>query len=153
MFNYTNQSLSGFYTINNQDVFYGRNKRFNAFSVGVSVPLFIAPSLKRLKFNQLQINAQQMQLDAKLLETKMSLENNRLNIDKAWKQIDFYENTALKNSQILLNEANQKVQLGEIDFFQWLVMIQQALIIQNNYLDVLRNYNEQIITFKKLNNE
>jgi cobalt-zinc-cadmium resistance protein CzcA len=81
------------------------------------------------------------------------LENNRLNIDKAWKQIDFYENTALKNSQILLNEANQKVQLGEIDFFQWLVMIQQALIIQNNYLDVLRNYNEQIITFKKLNNE
>lgn len=153
MFSYTNQSLSGFYTINNQDVFYGRTKRFSSFNIGLSIPIFITPSLKRLRFSQLQIDAQQMQLDAKLLEYKMYLNNSLLAIEKASKQLDFFENIALKNSQTLLNESNQKAQLGEIDFFQWLVLTQQAIRIQNDYLDALRNYNEQIILFKKLNNE
>lgn len=152
-FSYNNQSMTGTYTINNQDIFYGRSKRFHAFEAGLSIPIIIGPTLKRLKFNQLQIDVQQVQLDATMLEYKMEMESVRQRIKQAVQQLDFYENTALKNSIIILNEANQKSKLGEIDFFQWLIMIQQVIRIQNDYLDALSNYNDQIIQFKKLYNE
>lgn len=37
---YFNQSLTGFQNVNGNDVFFGRDKRFQGFQVGLSVPLF-----------------------------------------------------------------------------------------------------------------
>ncbi len=152
-FAYLNQSLSGYYSIQNQEQFLGKNYRFHSFQAGIAIPLFFPGTTKRLKFEQMKVDQLQLELERKTFQYNAAYQQAQSEMKKASDALVFYEETALPNSQFIFDEANLRYKLGEINFTSWLIYVQQVIGIQTEYLNALGNYNSAIIAFKRINNE
>ena len=102
----------------------------------------------------------------KALETKTQIAENNLNFEKLKLQnqyqnlleehqknktaIDYYETKALKNVDLVTNVANKKFINGDINYLEWVMLINQNTEIQSNYIEAVRKSNETIINLMNL---
>ena len=64
--------------------------------------------------------------------------------------IAYYEKTALPNAQTLFKTANQQFIAGEINYLDWVILNNQAIEIENNYLEAIKALNETSIEINYL---
>ena len=62
----------------------------------------------------------------------------------------YFENTGLKNAQLIFETANKQFSNGEIDYLDWVMLTNQAINLQSNYMDAVKSYNETIIQINYL---
>lgn len=102
----------------------------------------------------------------KALETKTQIAENNLSFEKLKLQIqyqnllqeyqknktaiDYYETKALKNVDLVTNVANKKFINGDINYLEWVMLINQNTEIQINYIEIIRKSNETIINLMNL---
>ena len=65
--------------------------------------------------------------------------------------IDYYENSGKKLSDEILKVANMSYKHGEIDFFQYIQSLENALQIKIDYLDAILEYNNTILDIEFIN--
>ncbi len=117
---------------------------------GVALPLFNSNLKNRQK--ALEINSQ---------IAENNLQNEKLKLQSDYKQliqdskkyqetIDYYESQALKNVDLITKAANDKFINGDINYLEWVMLINQNTEIQSNYIEIVRKYNETIIRFGNL---
>lgn len=147
---YFNQTLIGYQTIQGTEVYIGPEKRFQGFSLGVGVPLWLGPELSRLKAGK--VMAQHATLATKLFEQRNAAEleqafqaHEQLGSSLAW-----HEDTGLPNAQLLLRQSTLAFQGGEIDALTHLYTVQRAMTLQEDYLRILLSYNQNILLIQHL---
>lgn len=102
----------------------------------------------------------------KALETKTQIAENNLNFEKLKLQnhyqellqeyqknktiIDYYETKALKNVDLVTNAANKKFINGDINYLEWVMLINQNTEIQSNYIEIVKKLNTTIIELNSL---
>lgn len=149
---YTNQSLSGFYDVNGQDVFFGTNKRFGYFNVGISIPLFTS---SRAKIKSLDYQKQAMEANVKqqqlLLETELQNALQQYNQDLV--QFDYYKELALPNANEIVSSAQLSYRTGEIDYVEYLLALQTATDTRLNYLKSIQEVNQSVINIYSIINK
>ena len=59
--------------------------------------------------------------------------------------INYFESTALKNAKLISATANKQFLNGDINYLEFVMLTNQAISIQSNYLDAIKNFNETII--------
>ena len=64
--------------------------------------------------------------------------------------INYFEKTALKNAKLIFETANKQFLNGELNYLEWVMLTNQAIGIQSNYLDAVKNLNETIIQINYL---
>jgi cobalt-zinc-cadmium resistance protein CzcA len=64
--------------------------------------------------------------------------------------VQYFENTGLKNATLILSVANKQFESGEINFMEWVILTNQSITIQSNYLDAIKNLNETSIQINYL---
>jgi cobalt-zinc-cadmium resistance protein CzcA len=64
-----------------------------------------------------------------------------------------YKKNALQNVAIIKETANKQFTSGAINFLDWTQLIQQAITIETNYLDIQKAQNEIIIAINYLMNK
>jgi cobalt-zinc-cadmium resistance protein CzcA len=114
-------------------------------SLGIAIPLFNT-SIKN-KIKALAVNNEIA--DNKLLIEKQ----NQLNkyqqglqdYHKYKATVAYYENEALKNVDLVLAIANKKFINGEINYLEWVMLINQNTQIQSSYIEAVRLLNNSII--------
>ena len=148
---YFNQTLIGQQNVNGQDQYFGPDKRFQGFQVGLSVPLWIFPHTARIKAaNLATMAAQKVQ------------ENNQLIIAQQYHQVmqetlknknslTYYRSSALETATLLITQSRKAFSNGELDYTALLLNLKQALSIQEGYLTALQEYNQSIVTIQYLN--
>ena len=57
----------------------------------------------------------------------------------------YYEKEALKNVDVILTTANKKFINGDINYLEWVMLINQNTEIQSNYLEAVRQLNNAIV--------
>ena len=62
--------------------------------------------------------------------------------------LDYYRNTALPNSNLLIEQSSKALQGGEISSLEHLLNLKNALDIKMGYLDILNNYNQAILNLE-----
>ena len=65
--------------------------------------------------------------------------------------IDYYETSGKKLSDEILKVANMSYKHGEIDFFQYIQSLENALQIKIDYLDAILEYNNTILDIEFIN--
>ena len=65
--------------------------------------------------------------------------------NKYLQTIKYYETTALNNSNLISKTANIQFVNGDINYLEWVLLTNQAISIQNDYVDTLKNLNDNII--------
>lgn len=150
---YNNQSLIGIQSVQGQERYFNSGYRFGYLSVGVAVPLFANKmyasqiSAAKIEVERSELLLQEMD---KKLATKMRIAQQE--IAKAQQNVLFYEQQALKNANQIITTANQQLQAGDIDFFQWTLWTNQSIAVRKEYIDALAAYNASIIQLLTLQN-
>lgn len=149
-FGYNNISFLG---VGADDVFYGsRTTRFQSLQMGVGIPIFYRANQSNIKMakiglkkseNQFQLLSSAIQNQYKKAELGLIAQQNALN---------YFENTALKNTKLIIETAENQFKNGEINYLQWVMLINSAISIQNQYIESLKKFNEYSIELQYLLN-
>ncbi|MBP8755295.1 MAG: TolC family protein, partial [Chitinophagales bacterium] len=59
--------------------------------------------------------------------------------------VKYFEETALRNADIISETATKQFENGDINYLEWTMLINNAISIQSNYIDSVNDLNQAII--------
>lgn len=130
--------------------YYNSSTRFQSVQVGLGIPLFFGSH--KAKINASKINQH-------ISENDYVIERNNLQLgyksvigqyQTNLETVNYFEKTALKNAKLIFETANKQFLNGELNYLEWVMLTNQAIGIQSNYLDAVKNLNETIIQINYL---
>jgi cobalt-zinc-cadmium resistance protein CzcA len=147
---YFNQTLIGFQTVNGAETYFGPEKRFQGFTVGLGIPLWAKPELAKVKAGK--ILEQKASLEAEQYDKTVdaAFAQAKQNHEKLWTSLDWFESSGMKNANLMLRQSTLAFEAGEIDHLGHLFTVQQSIRIQENYLATLLEYNMNILQMQYL---
>ena len=119
--------------------------RFQSVQVGLGIPIFTNGQKARVnaaKANEL-LTANEYELNAKHFET--AYRSAFTQYQKYSEAVSYFEKTALKNVDVITTTANKQFLNGDINYLDWVLLVNQATSIQSEYLEAVKNRNESII--------
>lgn len=150
MFMYNNMSMKG---MGADDVLYGSSTRFQSAQMGVGIPLFFGSQRAKIKSaktnqliqeNNLQIGLRQMEIDyTKALNQYQSSKNI----------LQYFETQGIANASIIKKTASKQFSNGEINYLEWVLLTNQAIQLETEYINALYRYNEAIIQLNYLSSK
>jgi cobalt-zinc-cadmium resistance protein CzcA len=75
------------------------------------------------------------------------------NYAKCKQAVDYYENSALGYADTIINTANTQLQNGDINYLEWVMLVNQAIGTQSDYLDAVKALNLSVIELNTLTNK
>ncbi|MDM1443639.1 CusA/CzcA family heavy metal efflux RND transporter [Myroides odoratimimus] len=144
---YNNSSFMGMAA---NDVYYDRNNRFHSFQVGISLPLFTSGQRGRIKSAKVaeEVAEAEYTMNRDLMNSRyqqllIAHQNNQDILNK-------YESFSFDNSNTITKTAQLQFINGDINYLEYVMLINQALETVNKYLDTLKMYNDNIIQINYL---
>ncbi len=128
----------------------GELMRLHNVSVGFNIPIFNSGQkaiIEGQKVNQL-IAENNKRIGVRELKRQFVELNG--SYEKLKSQVDYYQQKGLKNSEEIIKTANHQFYRGEINFLDWSILVNQALDIQNLYIDKVKELNDKTIELNSL---
>jgi len=101
----------------------------------------------------INLQAAQNNYAAALQNLQSKYEQALLQYNKHAGAVNYYETTALKNADTIIQTANKQFLNGDINYLDWVLLTNQAIAIQNEYIDAVKNLNNSIIEINSYINE
>lgn len=117
----------------------GLSSSLYGFQVGIGIPLFYNSS--KNKAAKLELQSWETQKENEMLKIEAHLKQKNQELDQYKESINYYNQYGKKLSDEILKVANMSYKHGEIDFFQYILSLDNATSIQIDYLDALLQYN------------
>ncbi|MDT3401367.1 CusA/CzcA family heavy metal efflux RND transporter [Mucilaginibacter terrae] len=149
---YNNQSIAGSQLVNGTETYFGTGKRFNYVSAGINIPIFAGAQSARISAAKVEWQLAQKRTDYAALQLQTEQQNAAQQIQKYAVSLNYFEGQGLKNVDLIISTANKQFAGGDINYLQWVILVDQAINIRNEYLESLYNYNLAVIQAQKLNN-
>ena len=133
----------GYFNQSNKDIQPGYP--FTGIQAGISIPiLFFSQSakIKASKINQLIAQNNYNYYKTVVYGEFQSLVQEYM---KYKSSLDFYEKTALPQSEMIIQQAGKSYKAGNIDYVEYVLNLDKALEIKTNYLQTLNQYNQSVI--------
>ncbi len=144
---YYNMTMKG---SGSDNIVYSSSTRFQSVQLGIGIPLFFGA--QKAKINAAKIN--ESIFENSYLQEKKILQSHYQSLLSQYETsvaaVNYYENTALKNAQLIFETANKQFANGDINYLEWVMLTNQAIGIQSSYLDAVKNLNESIIQINYL---
>jgi cobalt-zinc-cadmium resistance protein CzcA len=145
---YFSQTIQGIQEVNNIPTTFGSGDRFIGIQAGISLPLWIVPytsKVRAAKINQ-EIAASDAEYYTKYLSsTYKSLFDE---YKKYSGTVDFYEMQAVPEADLIIDQSTRSYKAGALDYLDYVLSLNRALEIKQNYLDALNNFNQTIINIE-----
>lgn len=143
---YFSQTIQGTQEVNGVPRSFGSGDRFNGVQAGIALPLWFAPftaKTKAAKLKELEVTTNAQYYNQSLLGNYQSLlaENG-----KYLNSVLYYEHQAIPEANLIIDQATQSFKGGEMDYLDYILTLNRALEIRQNYLEALNNYNQNIIS-------
>jgi len=145
---YFSQTIVGIQDINGVPRSFGRDFRFTGVQAGISVPLWISPYTSRAKAAKITENI--ARTDAENFNKTISGNFQSL-IDEYIKyssSVDYYEKQAIPEADLIIEQATRSYKAGALDYLDYILTLNRALAIRQNYLDALNSFNQTIISIE-----
>lgn len=131
MFGYMNQSMKNL-----------NNNRFNAVQVGVGIPLFTKGQRALAKAAKTKVAISANEYQRKEIELKNRFVQQINNYNNQLKVIESYEQKQLPKSEIILKTVQKQMEVGEIDYLDWVILTNQAVKTKVEYIENLERLNQ-----------
>jgi cobalt-zinc-cadmium resistance protein CzcA len=145
---YFSQTITGSQEINGVSRNFGHDYRFSGLQAGISIPVWFAPYKARSK--AAKINEAAARNDAESYN-KTVTGNYRSLLDEYSKyasSVDYYVKQAVPEAELIINQASLSYKAGALDYLDYVLTLDRALAIKQNYLDALNSCNQTIITIE-----
>ncbi|MGN6294983.1 MAG: CusA/CzcA family heavy metal efflux RND transporter [Chitinophagaceae bacterium] len=148
---YANQSIIGYQStdgVNQQ--YYGAGRRFHIVNLSLGIPIFNSAAKARIRASRVKEDIARINTAS----VEQVIQNNLLQLQQEYKKQDlalqYYEQTGLQQAELIINTSRLSFQNGEISYLEWTALMNNAVSIQLNYLDAVRQYNQTIIELEYL---
>lgn len=147
---YNNTSMRG---MGADERLYNAGNRFHTAQVGIGIPLFASAQKARIKASRIneQVAINNFNIEKESLKTKMATAFVQYYQHK--RAVALYENQYLKNVAAIKETANKQFLNGEINYLDFVMLINQSVNIQNSYTDAVQRLNQSIIELNYLNSK
>lgn len=139
---YSNASIRG---VGADNIVYGSSHRFSAAMLGIGIPIFAGAQKARINSSRAleRVSENNYQLQLQVLETQYKTAVTQYMA--GLQSVAYFEKTALPNAELIVKTANKQFLNGEINYLEWVMLSNQSIVIENNYLDALKILNESLI--------
>jgi heavy metal efflux system protein len=141
-FGYYNMTMIG----NGADnMLYNNRARFHSAQLGLAIPIFFSAQRAKIKaarmnekISDLHYSQSKQKLESEISAAQYQYKNNLDNVN-------YLEQHLLSNSTLISAAANSQFANGDINYLDWVILINQSISIENSYIDALKSLNESII--------
>ncbi|MET6998808.1 CusA/CzcA family heavy metal efflux RND transporter [Chitinophaga defluvii] len=148
MLGYNNNSFKGTGPDNNS---YGTANRFHSVQIGIGIPVFAQAQKARVKASRIAENIAEGRLAAETAALKSKYEELLSAYDNNIAIVRYFETTGLKNAATIVATAQKQFLGGEINYLDWVMLMNQAIAIRSNYADAVNTLCQSIISINYLN--
>ncbi|SDE45408.1 cobalt-zinc-cadmium resistance protein CzcA [Pricia antarctica] len=126
------------------------SKRYNGFQAGVSVPLWFGAN--KAKINAAKTETMIMADESENYKIQLESKYQGLvsDLKKFQEAVNYYETTGGKLAKQLTTSASKSFQNGEIDFLQYVQLLESSKNIEISYLQNLNEYNTTVLELNYL---
>ncbi|MCK9219148.1 MAG: CusA/CzcA family heavy metal efflux RND transporter [Bacteroidales bacterium] len=142
---YYNQSIIGTQEIDGVPRTFDAAYRFTGLQAGIGIPIWFGPGIQKTKAARLQekvagTNAEYFTAALKSNYSSLLDEYNKFSTS-----VDYYEQQAIPEADMIIEQSSQSYKAGALDYLDYVITLNRALGIKQNYLDALNSYNQTII--------
>jgi cobalt-zinc-cadmium resistance protein CzcA len=133
------------FTLSYDKLKYNDFSGFSAYQVGINIPLWYFPQKSRVK----AAKADAMVAENQYLEQKAITENRvsqlLKSLEKTQNTLNYYQEGALILAEEQITAAELASKEGEIDYVNYITILNSAIRIKQNHLQFINQYNQQAI--------
>jgi cobalt-zinc-cadmium resistance protein CzcA len=140
------------------NIFQGTNngpnaKRYSGFQAGIGIPLFFGAEKSRINAAKTQMEITENQFNNYKTQLVANLASKESDLKKYQEALDYYNNSGQVLSAELISNGSLAFQNGEIDFLQYIQLLDNAKSIEITYLENLFNYNLTLLDINYISNQ
>ena len=146
---YSNQSFRG---MGPNDVRYSATDRFHSYGLGVELPLFNKAQKRTIKLAEKskEMAEQKLWSEESQLANRYQAAAASFALNK--EAVAYMESNALKNAQVIWSTAQLQYFSGEINYLEWVLLTNQAVQMELEYLNAQEALYESISEIYFFNN-
>ncbi|WP_304015392.1 CusA/CzcA family heavy metal efflux RND transporter [Nonlabens dokdonensis] len=138
-------------------VFQGTNngvaaRNYNGFQVGIAVPLWFGAHKSKINAAKTETLIIANEFENYKIQLQSKYDALLSDLKKFQETVDYYQSTGRDLSKQLTTTASKAFQNGEIDFLQYVQLLESAKNIEINYLQNLNKYNNTVLELNYLTN-
>lgn len=148
---YNNMSIIGWQTkdgVNEQ--YYKASDRFHIYNFMIGIPLFAGATKARINAARINENKLQLEADAAAAQLQTQFGQALLQYQQQKSRLTYFQKEGLKQSELLISQARLGYQSGESSFAEWMLLMNEAVSIQLQYLESVRQLNKTNIELEYL---
>lgn len=146
-FSYSNMSMKG---TGSDNVYYNESTRFQSVQAGLGIPLFFGAQKARIKSAKSLSQIGESNYQTALQSIQTDYIKSLTALSNQIKSLNYFEAIALRNADLISETANKRFNNGEINYMEWVLLLNQSVSIKNEYLNTLKNYNEAALQLNYL---
>lgn len=143
-------NLNSFKGLGPDDKLYNATPQFHSVQVGVSLPIFTGGQKARIEAAKVA----QSVAESELKNTEFNLQNQLKKAREIYQSnleiVSKYESSDLKNADVITETAKRQFIGGEINYLEFVILVNQAVQLKNNYTDAVWKLNQSTIELEYL---
>lgn len=133
------------------DRLYTSSNRFTSVQAGVAMPLLGRSQRAKVKAAQLYSDVADNNYEAAERALANQYEIALVQYQRQLQTVLYLEKNTLKNAATIKTVANQQLYNGNINYLEWVMLINQSFLAQNEYIESVNNLNEATIQLHYFN--
>lgn len=134
------------------NIVYDAGDRFHSVQVGVGIPLFRKGIQSAIQGAEILEEVKNQEYSAKMGDIQTRIRQIFALYSETMNQIRFFEQESLKNATTIRQVSNEKFSRGDINYLEFVMLNNQAIRIESDYLELIRSVNSHIIDLYYLTN-
>lgn len=148
---YANMSLRGWQTLPDKaDVFYTPSDRFQSVSVGLGLPLFWGAPRARIKAAKVAMQVKEQERDDTKARLQTELAAALIRYRRSLDAVHTCSEVLLPHAATIIATAGNRLDAGEINYLDWVILVNQAFDLQAQYFQAVQQLNETIFDIERL---
>jgi heavy metal efflux system protein len=129
------------------------SKRFHSAQIGLGIPLFGGSQKAKIKASKIAENIAENDYQTQVLILKSEYKKLLSQYQSNLETVKYFEEKGNQNANTIIDVANKQFSNGEINYLDYVLLINQSISIQIAYIESIKSLNETIITLKYLNSK
>ncbi len=142
---YFNQSIIGTQEIDGVPRTFNSGTRFTGVQASIAIPIWFGPSVSKIKAAKLQEKVAGTNAEYYTSALKNNYSSLLDEYHKYNSSAGYYEQQANPEADMIIEQSTQSYKAGAMDYLDYVINLNRALEIKQNYLDALNSYNQTII--------
>ena len=124
--------------------------RYHSAQLGLAIPLFGGSQKARLDASKIAQSISSATYTTALLNLETEYKKLQLQYKNNQEIVQYLETNSNKNAQTIANLANKQFVNGEINYLDYVMLLNQSILIENNYIEAVKALNETVIAIQFL---